>query len=196
MTVSKVVGAGLLPISFLALALIARPLAAEKCFAKCPACAKHLGGTGVAGPYPDKETCKTAVAKMIQEGFPFEACDCDAASSGSPEARADSSGGFALHPGTAAVVGFVGGGLAGSFFGGTTTNDAKNATITAENIGGGAVIGAVVMFGIAKLAAEPTNFAPLFTKIAYRLDFAPATYSPVQGRQRHGFLLQIRWTLR
>lgn len=50
---------------------------AAECYSYCSECAKHLGGSGVAGPYSSRELCEQYVAKMRAEGFPFSNCQCD-----------------------------------------------------------------------------------------------------------------------
>ncbi len=55
-------------------------------YASCPACARHLGGSGIAGPYPDKATCELYRGKMVAQNFPFGPCYSDGASAPAPTA--------------------------------------------------------------------------------------------------------------
>jgi hypothetical protein len=51
--------------------------------ARCPSCARHLGGSGVAGPYSSKELCQDYVARMRSQGFPFSDCEPQAGATSS-----------------------------------------------------------------------------------------------------------------
>ena len=41
---------------------------------ECPECAKHLGGSGVAGPFPTEEACVVQYKIAISNGFPYSQC--------------------------------------------------------------------------------------------------------------------------
>jgi len=55
-------------------------------YTSCPACARGLGGSGIAGPYPDKATCDYYRAKMRADNFAFGPCYESGASAPAPSA--------------------------------------------------------------------------------------------------------------
>jgi hypothetical protein len=194
MTVSKLVGSGLLAGFLLVLIPLAKPLMAEQsCTATCSGCAKHLGGTGVAGPYPNPETCKAYVEQMRKEGFPFDDCKCEGTPLSSAEDRAASKRFLAAHPIRTGVLFAAALAPVGWAVNGATSSDSKAG---AEGAAAGAAAGFVIGFGLSKIAAVETKFAPVFADIATHVAFAPISYSSLQGHQRHGFLIRIRWALR
>ena len=68
-------------------------LAEAAWYADCPSCARHLGGSGRAGPYPSKQVCQAYVNKMKAQSFPFGSCY------GSDDSGGGSSYGGGLSPG-------------------------------------------------------------------------------------------------
>lgn len=193
MTVSKLVGSALLAAFLLVLTFPAQPLMAEQsCTAKCSGCAKHLHGPEVAGPYPNIDTCRAYVEQMRKEGFPFGDCDCTGTPASSAEEREVSKRFLAAHPIRTGVVCAVALAPVGWAVNGATSNDSKAG---AEGAAAGAAAGFVIGFGLSKIAAVETKFAPLMTTIATRAIFVPLIYS-TGGRQGHGFAIRITWRMR
>ena len=197
MKVAKLLATGLLSVALVALPSLARPLKAETCYAYCPSCAEHLGGSDRAGPYPSKELCKSYVSKMRRQGFPYGDCQCNGVApqgevkESSAEDKQANRRAMAAHPVRMGVLGALTLAPVGWAMSGATSNDSKTG---AEGAAAGAAAGFVMGFTLSKIAAVETKFAPLLVKLSSRVALVPLRYSPLEGRQTHGYLIRVRWT--
>lgn len=148
----------------------------HKWYATCDECAKRLGGSGVAGPYPDEYTCQEYVARMKAEGFPFAKCQCG---EGAPPQPSKTLNRWLL-PVLAAGAG-CGVGVA-------IANGTDNPSL-ARGCGKGAAIGAAAGALVA-LSVKRIKF--------FSLNFASERPLPFVGRQpsqRGGFAVSVRLML-
>jgi len=130
-------------------ALAAQPQECKEWYARCDKCAEHLGGTGVAGPYPTKPLCMKYVDKMTAEGFRFGDCYCGASSQQQPPQQPQMTQKQAIRTVLFAVGGAAGGCAAGAAVA-VKTNTADQTGGCIIGAAAGALVGLVankVIFG-------------------------------------------------
>jgi hypothetical protein len=138
-------------------------------YSECPACAQHLGGSGVIGPFSSYAECNNARTGEANVGFSgFSACH-----SGSPSSASQRwlTPGAAV-TGTTAAFG-VGFGLAGSFW---DNPQGKNFGL------GGAALGAGT-FGFAALAMNARKMSRPVVVAVSAMDFGLAAAGAAQAIQ-------------
>jgi hypothetical protein len=120
----------------------------EQWYSYCAECKEHLGGSGVAGPYPSKEVCEENVAREKASGNPFGPCEL-----GGNGGTHDPNW-IHKHPVRFGVLGlFAGGAITWAAFGDTNFNSKQSK----EALAAGAAGGFLLCFGLAKLTAGPAS---------------------------------------